>query len=85
MRAPRIRAYDEDSVTVAIIPQNCGACGQRTDEVRMSLEAVVSMTAPFVGIRTLAVTPCCGGRREGHYPADMLARLLEHLQNCPNH
>lgn len=81
----RVRDWDDDSVTVAIIPQACGNCGERTDRVRMSLEVVISGTVDFVGIQTVAVTPCCGGRRSTAYPADHLAELLDHLKACPKH
>lgn len=81
----RVRTWDDDSVTVAIVPQTCGNCGGRTDRVRMSLEVVVSGTADFVGIRTVAETPCCGGKRNAAYPAEHLAELLDHLKHCPRH
>jgi hypothetical protein len=81
----RVRDWDDDSVTVAIIPQACGNCGELTDRVRMSLDVVISGTSDFVGIQTVAVTPCCGGRRSTTYPADHLAELLDHLKVCPKH
>ncbi|MDQ1041462.1 hypothetical protein QFZ75_007964 [Streptomyces sp. V3I8] len=81
----RIHEYDEHSIVVAIIPQACGNCGDRTDRVRLSLDVVMSSGSDFLGIRTLAVTPCCGGKRSAPYPAVKLAELLDHLQTCPNH
>jgi hypothetical protein len=81
----RLYDWDDDSVTVAVIPQDCGNCGERTDRVRMFLEVIASGTSDFVGIRTVAETPCCGGKRNASYPAEHLAELLDHLQSCPNH
>jgi len=81
----RLYDWDDDSVTVAIVPQTCRACGSQTDRVRMSLDVVVSETSGFVGIRTLAETPCCGGKRSAPYPAERLAELLDHLKHCPKH
>lgn len=81
----RLYAHDDNSVTVAIIPQTCGNCGARPDRVRMSLEVVTSSeTSGFVGIRTVAETPCCGGKRNSAYPPEHLARLLNHLEHCTN-
>lgn len=81
----RILEHDEDSVLVGIVPQECANCGERTDRVRLSLDVVMaSSSSDFLGIRTLAVTPCCGGRRSASYPAEHLARLLDHLRDCPN-
>ncbi len=81
----RLLDWDDDSVTVAIIPQTCAACAERTESVRLSLEPVISSSGDFVGIRTVAHTPCCGGKRSAPYPAEQLARLLDHLKFCPNH
>jgi hypothetical protein len=85
MRNDRLHDWDDDSVTVAIIPQACGNCGETTDRVRMSLEVLASGSSGFVGIHTVAETPCCGGQRNTAYPAEYLARLLDHLKVCPNH
>lgn len=82
---PRLHDWDDDSVTVGIVPQTCGNCGGRTDRARMSLDVVISGTDEFVGIRTVAVTPCCGGKRPAPYPAERLAELLDHLKHCPKH
>jgi hypothetical protein len=81
----RLIDYNDDSVTVAVIPQACGNCGERTDRVTLSLEVLSSSSADFLGIRSVAETPCCGGRRSAPYPAEYLAKLLDHLQTCPNH
>ncbi|MET7363324.1 hypothetical protein ABZS76_33470 [Streptomyces sp. NPDC005562] len=81
----RIHEFDDDSVVVGIVPQACGNCGERTDRVRMSLEVITSGTIDFLGIQTVAHTPCCGGRRTAPYPAARLAALLDHLQTCPHH
>jgi hypothetical protein len=81
----RLIDWDDNSVTVAVVPQACGNCGWPTDRVRMSLEVLLSDGTDFVGIRTVAETPCCGGKRNAAYPADHLAALLDHLQECPNH
>lgn len=81
----RILDHDADSVLVGIIPQDCGNCGERTDRVRLSLDVVMSSSSDFLGIRTLAVTPCCGGKRSAPYPAERLAKLLDHLKNCSDH
>ncbi|MFE6000365.1 hypothetical protein ACFQ6C_26450 [Streptomyces sp. NPDC056454] len=78
-------SFDDGSVTVGIIPQTCGACGARVDQVRMALDVVAGGTSDFLGIRTVATTPCCGGQRNAHYPVELLARLLDHLQSYPNH
>ena len=85
MRNDRLHGWDDDSVTVAIIPQTCGNCGERTDRVRMSLEVLASGTSGYLGIHTVAETPCCGGRRNTAYPAEYLAKLLDHLKTCPTH
>jgi hypothetical protein len=81
----RLHEWDDDSVTVAVIPQTCGNCGGRTDRVRMSLEVLISSGADFMGIRTVAETPCCGGKRNAAYPAERLAALLDHLKHCSKH
>lgn len=81
----RILEHDADSVLVGIVPQDCGNCGERTDRVRLSLDVVMSSSRDFIGIRSLAVTPCCGGKRGAPYPVERLAALLDHLQTCPNH
>ncbi|MFH8483152.1 hypothetical protein [Streptomyces sp. NPDC018055] len=78
-------SFDDSSITVGIIPQTCGACGNRVDRVRMALDVVVGGTSDFLGIRTVATTLCCGGQRKRGYPVELLARLLDHLQSCPNH
>jgi hypothetical protein len=78
----RIHDHDDSSVTVAIIPQTCGNCGARPDRVRMSLEVVTG--DGFIGLQTVAETPCCGGKRNSAYPPDHLARLLNHLEHCNN-
>jgi hypothetical protein len=85
MKDSRLRDWDDDSVTVAIIPQGCGNCGEQVDRVRMFLEILTSSGTGFVGIHTVAETPCCGGKRNSAYPAEYLARLLDHLKVCPNH
>ncbi|MEV7674981.1 hypothetical protein [Streptomyces sp. NPDC088752] len=82
---PRIIEHDDDSVTVGIVPQDCAACGARTDRVRLAMEPVSSSMGDFLGLQTIATTPCCNGKRSGHYPVESLARLLDHLQTCPNH
>ncbi|MCX4799673.1 hypothetical protein OG497_38100 [Streptomyces sp. NBC_01242] len=81
----RIIEHDTDSVLVGIVPQDCANCGQRTDRVRLALDVVMSSSTDFLGIRTVATTPCCGGQRSAPYPAEKLAGLLDHLQNCSNH
>lgn len=80
----RLHEWDDESITAAIAPQTCGGCGGRTDRVRLALEAVLSCTGDFLGIRTVATTPCCGGRRTAQFPADELAWLLEHLKGSPD-
>lgn len=85
MHTDRLHDWDDDSVTFAIIPQACGNCGERTDRVRVSLDVLVSGTSDFVGIRTVAETPCCGGMRPTACPAEYLAKVLDHLKSCPNH
>lgn len=80
----RILEFDADSVLVGIVPQECGNCGERTDRVRLSLDVVMSASSDFLGIRTLASTPCCNGRRSAPYPVEHLAKLLDHLKDCPN-
>jgi hypothetical protein len=81
----RLFAYDDESVEVAIIPQACRNCGERVEQVRMSLDFVAPGTSDFLGIRTVASTPCCGGLRHTSYPAEKLAALLNHLQTCTKH
>ncbi|WP_428957831.1 hypothetical protein [Streptomyces sp. cg35] len=81
----RLYEYDRDSVVVGIIPSTCGACGERAERVRMSLEIVLSDSGDLVGIQTVARTTCCSGRRPTRYPAEQLAKLLDHLQTCKNH
>ncbi|MEU9405671.1 hypothetical protein AB0E08_08190 [Streptomyces sp. NPDC048281] len=81
----RFHDWDDDSVTVAIIPQPCANCGDLVDRVRLSLEVITSSGSDFVGINTVAKTPCCDGRRNSVYPAEYLAKLLDHLKTCPNH
>jgi len=85
MCADRLHDWDDDSVTAAIIPQECGNCGKQVDRVRMYLDVLASGTSGFVGIRTIAETPCCGGKRHSAYPAEYLAKLLDHLKTCSNH
>lgn len=80
----RILEFDADSILVGIVPQECGNCGERTDRVRLSLDVVMSASRDFIGIRTLAITPCCGGKRSAPYPVEHLAKLLDHLKDCPN-
>ncbi|MFJ4902802.1 hypothetical protein [Streptomyces sp. NPDC088727] len=81
----RILEYDTDSVLVGIVPQACGNCDKRVDRVRLSLDVVMSSGQDFIGIRSLAITPCCDGQRSAPYPVEHLAGLLDHLQNCSNH
>lgn len=81
----RLYGWDDDSVTVATIPTTCGNCGERTDRVRLSLEIVSCGESDWLGIRTVAVTPCCNGKRSAPFPAAHLAKLLDHLQTCDNH
>ncbi|MGW1436930.1 hypothetical protein ACWD7M_16970 [Streptomyces griseus] len=81
----RLISFDDSSITVGIVPQVCGACGGHVDRVRMALDAVGGDDGGFLGIRTAASTPCCGNLRKPRFPAEQLARLLNHLQNCPNH
>jgi hypothetical protein len=85
MEDSRLYDWDDDSVTVAIIPQACGNCGEQTDRVLLSLDVLASGTSDFLGIRTVAETPCCGGKRNAAYPVEHLAKLLDHLKDCPNH
>ncbi|MFD8650681.1 hypothetical protein [Streptomyces mirabilis] len=80
----RILEHTDDSVLVGIVPQDCGNCGQRTDRVRLSLDVVMSSGRDFLGIRSLATTPCCNGKRSAPYPVEHLARLLDHLKDCSN-
>ncbi|MGA5598472.1 hypothetical protein ACPCSE_29980 [Streptomyces cellulosae] len=80
----RLHDWDDDSVIVGIVPQTCGNCGDRTDRARISLEVVIR-DDDLLGIRTIATTPCCNGKRAAAYPADMLAELLDHLKHCPHH
>ncbi|THA72468.1 hypothetical protein E6R60_26420 [Streptomyces sp. A0642] len=81
----RLYEYDEDSVLVGIVPQNCANCGGRVDRVRMGLQAVISSSGDFIGIQSVATTPCCNGQRNANYPVENLAQLLDHLQHCSNH
>jgi hypothetical protein len=81
----RLLDWDDDSITVTVIPQACSSCGERNDKVRLSLEAVVPGTSDFVGVRTVGKTLCCGGEYRTAYPAVRTAVLLEHLKDCPRH
>ncbi|MFI0967009.1 hypothetical protein ACH4S8_37345 [Streptomyces sp. NPDC021080] len=78
----RIIEHGKDFVLVGIVPQDCGSCGGRVDSVRLSLDVVTSSGGDFLGIRSLATTPCCGGKRSAPYPVEYLARLLDHLDDC---
>jgi hypothetical protein len=81
----RLYAYDDSSLTIGVIPQDCPSCDGRIERVRLSLEPVVSSTAEFVGLRTVGETTCCGGPYRTACPAIRVAAALNHLQSCPHH
>ncbi|MEU6362227.1 hypothetical protein [Streptomyces albidoflavus] len=80
----RILDYGGSGVTVGIVPRACGSCGSPVDRVTLSLDAVTPGTTDFLGIRAIATTPCCNTVRSAAYPVETLARLLNHLETCPN-
>lgn len=81
----RLIDWDDDSVTVSVIPHTCSSCGELNDKARLSLAAVVPDTGDEVGVRTVGETLCCGGEYRTAFPAVRTAVLLEHLKHCPNH